>query len=130
MMEVSDLRESLIRATRYVRVVMRCLGGVRDHPETSERATSLLCDLLDILYRIKDQLHWTDEKWVFHPLRVQGLHELVLLFESTLRLIETHLHPGGVGVRDPRKHVLEQTIIPRLEQYKVILILSTQPDSE
>jgi hypothetical protein len=130
MVEIPDLRECLIRTTQYVRVVMRCLGGVRDYPETSEKATSLLVDLLDILYRIKDQLHWTDEKWFFHPLRLHGLHELVLLFESTLRLVEVHLHPGGVGVRELRKHVLERTIIPRLEQYKVIFILSTQPDSE
>jgi hypothetical protein len=130
MVEIPDLRERLTRASQFTRIVMRCIGGGRDFPETSQKSLSLLCDLLDLLYRVKDQLSWADEKWIVHPARLDALGELLVLFQSTLRLIEIYLHPGGVGVPEHRRKILERIVIPRLEQYKVVFILSMQPESE
>ncbi|KAL1989132.1 hypothetical protein VTN96DRAFT_3679 [Rasamsonia emersonii] len=130
MVETPDLRERLARASQFTRIVMRCIGGGRDFPDTSQKALSLLCDLLDLLYRVRDQLSWADEKWIVYPARLDALNELLGLFESTLRMIEIYLHPGGVGAPEYRKKLLERIVIPRLEQYKVVFILSMQPEWE
>jgi hypothetical protein len=130
MADDSSVKEALLRVFQFLRVARRCLGGVRDFPETSEKSVSLLCDLLELLYGIKDQLNDTNKPWLLHPPRLAALYELLVLFEATLKRMEIYLHPGGVGVREFRKHLLEHTIIPRLEQYKVAFIVTTQPDSE
>jgi hypothetical protein len=129
MADVVEVKELLHQVCRYVRVVRRCLGGLRDHPETSEKAVSLLCDLLELLYSVKDQLNSSNEKCPFDSPRLVVLHELLKLFEATLQLMETNFHPGGVGVREFRTYLLERTMIPRLEQYKVAFLLATQTDS-
>lgn len=130
MVDVAAIRESLAQTTQSTRVVIRCFGGGKDSQETSQRALSLLCDLLDLLYRVKDQLSWAEEKWIVEASRLNALHELLVWFDTTLRSIELYFQPGGIGVRYFRKYLLEQTFIPRLEQYKILLILSMQPDSE
>lgn len=128
--DVPELRENLVRLSQFIRVVMRCIGHGRDHPEISQKALFLLYDILDLLFRIKDLLNFGEEKWILQPSRVSSLDELLVLLESTLKMIETYLHPGGVGVRAFRQYVLDRLIVPKLEQYKTILILATQPDSE
>ncbi|KAL2215462.1 NACHT and ankyrin domain protein [Thermoascus aurantiacus ATCC 26904] len=130
MVDVAAIRESLAQTTQSTRVVIRCFGGGKDSQETSQRALSLLCDLLDLLYRVKDQLSWAEEKWIVEASRLNALHELLVWFDTTLRSIELYFQPGGIGVRYFRKYLLEQTFIPRLEQYKILLILSMQPDSD
>ncbi|KAH8700290.1 ankyrin repeat-containing domain protein [Talaromyces proteolyticus] len=130
MADVTAVREGLLRVCQFIRVARRCLGGVRDLPETSERTTSLLCDLLELLYTTKDQLDGADEASALDAERLEALYELLMLFEASLKLIEVYLHPGGVGVREFRRSLLERTIIPTLEQYKVAFILSGQPPSD
>lgn len=129
MADVVEVKELLHQVCRYVRVVRRCLGGVRDNPETSEKAVSLLCDLSELLYSVKDQLSESNENGPFDPSRLGVLHELLVLFEATLELMEINFHPGGVGVREFRTYLLERTMMPRLEQYKVAFLLATQIDS-
>jgi hypothetical protein len=128
MADIAEVKEVLLRVCRYVRVVRRCLGGVRDTPETSEKATSILCDLVDLIYSVKDQLNGSDGVCVLDFSRLDALHELFLLFETTLKYMEVYLHPGGVGVRDFRTYLLERTLIPRLEQYKVAFVLAAQTE--
>jgi hypothetical protein len=130
MVDVTIVREGLLRVFQFTRVARRCLGGVRDLPETSEKTTALLADLLELLYTVKDQLAGSDETFLLSSDRLEDVYELLMLFEASLKLIEIYLHPGGVGVREFRKSLLERTIIPRLEQYKVAFILSSQPNSE
>lgn len=129
MADVVEVKELLHQVCRYVRVVRRCLGGVRDHAETAEKAVSLLCDILELLYSVKDQLSGSNEKCPFDSSLLAAIHELLTLFEATLQLMERNFHPGGVGVREFRTYLLERTMIPRLEQYKVAFLLATQTDS-
>lgn len=129
MADIAEVNEVLLRVCRYVRVVRRCLGGVRDTPETSDKAASILYDILDLIYSIKDQLNGPDGIFVLDTSRLDGLQELLLLFEATLKYIEIYLHPGGVGVREFRTYLLERTMIPRLEQYKVAFVLAAQTES-
>lgn len=129
MADVVEVKELLHQLCRHVRVVRRCLGGVRDHAEASEKAVSLLCDLLELLYSVKDQLSGSNKKYPFDTSRLGDIHELLKLFEATLQLMETNFHPGGVGVREFRTYLLERTMVPRLEHYKVAFLLATQTDS-
>lgn len=126
---VVEVKELLHHVCRYVRVVRRCVGGVRDHAETAEKAISLLCDLLELLYSVKDQLSGSNEICPFDSSRLAVIYELLTLFEATLQLMETNLHPGGVSVREFRTYLLERTMVPRLEQYKVAFLLAAQTDS-
>lgn len=123
----------VIQATR---IVIRCLASGRDSQESSQRTLLLLVDILDLLYRIKDQVNdpWattTAEKPFFkkHETRHHGLHEILKWFDSAMRTIESYFQPGGVGVCYFRKHLLEKTFLPRLEQYKIAFLLWMQPES-
>ncbi|QGA20373.1 hypothetical protein EYB26_008075 [Talaromyces marneffei] len=129
MADIAEVKEVLLRVCRYVRVVRRCLGGVRDTPETSEKAILILCDILDLIYSAKDQFNGPDGICFFDTARLDGLHNLLLLFEATLQYMEVYLHPGGVGVREFRTYLLERTLIPRLEQYKLAFVLAAQTES-
>lgn len=129
MVDVSTLREILAQVAQSTRIVIRCLSTGRDSQESSQTALSLLTDLLDILYRIRDQISWAEEKWLVHPKRLNSLHELLQWFESSMKTIELYFQPGGVGVCYFRKHLLEKSFLPRLEQYKIIFLLAIQPDS-
>lgn len=130
MVIVPERRENLSSVSQLVRIVMRCLGNGKDFPQVPQKALFLLCDILDLLYRVKDLINWGEGNWILHPSRTSALDELLNLLDSTLKTIEIYLHPGGVGVREFRQYVLDRLVVPRLEQYKTILILATQPDSE
>lgn len=129
MMDVPKVREALSQVTHSTCIVIRCLSTGRDSQESSQRALVLLTDILDLLYRVKDLISWGSEKWLVEPARLGALAELVALFGSTMRSIELYFQPGGVGVCYFRKHLLEKTFLPRLEQYKILLLLSMQSDS-
>jgi hypothetical protein len=128
----SDLaiRGRLTRISRSIRVVLRCLGGNKESQEGSQRALLLLCELLDLLCRLQDQLRWAEEKWVLDASRLRNLDEVLRSFESTIDAIDIYFQPGGVSARLYRKRLLENVFIPRLEQFKVMIILATQPESE
>lgn len=128
MVDVVEVKEQLVQVCRYIRIVRRCVGGVRDTAETSEKAISLLCDLLELIYTIKDQLSGPNDGCRLDLSRLSILHELLILFEATLKLMEVYLHPGGVGVREFRTYLLERNMMPRLELYKVAFVLATQAD--
>lgn len=130
MVDVSALREILAHVAQSTRIILRCLSCGRDAQESSQTALSLLTDLLDILYRIRDQISWGEEKWPFHPKRLNSLHEVLKWFDSSMKTIELYFQPGGISVSHYRKHLLEESFLPRLEQYKTILLLAMQPDSK
>ncbi|PYH53511.1 NACHT and Ankyrin domain protein [Aspergillus niger CBS 101883] len=130
MVEVSELRADLVQVTQSIRVVMRCLSTGRDSQETSQKALTLLADILDLLYRIKEQISWGEEKWHVDPSRLAALAEMLSWLNSSMQSIELYFQPGGVSVAYFRKHLLERTFLPRLEQYKILLLLAMQPDSE
>ncbi|GFF53558.1 hypothetical protein IFM46972_09807 [Aspergillus udagawae] len=126
---VRSVREGLAQITQSTRIVIRCLSSGRDTHESSQKSLSVMVDILDLLYRVKDQISWGEEKWFVHPARLSALAELLEWFSSTLKAIELYFQPGGVSVYYFRKHLLGGTFLPRLEQYKILLLLSMQPDS-
>ncbi|KAJ6104675.1 hypothetical protein N7523_010995 [Penicillium sp. IBT 18751x] len=130
MVTVSAVRENLAQAAQSTRVAMRCLNTGRDSHDASLRALSLLTDNLDLLYRIKDEICWAEEKWFVAVGRLRELSELLAWYGSSMRSIELYFQPGGVSPFYFRKHLLDKTYIPRLEQYKIMFLLSMQPDSE
>lgn len=130
MVNVSAVRESLVQAAQSTRVAMRCLNTGRDSHDASLRALSLLTDILDLLYRIKDEICWAEEKWFVAMGRLRDLSELLSWYGLSMRSIEQYFQPGGVSPFYFRKHLLDKTYIPRLEQYKIMFLLSMQPDSE
>ena len=125
----------LVHVIQATRVVIRCLASGRDSQEPSQRALLLLVDILDLLYRIKDQAiddAWaTGEKWLLQKqdIRVHELYETLTWFDSTMKTIELCFQPGGVGVCYFRKNLLETVFVPQLEQYKIGFLLWMQPDS-
>lgn len=129
MVDVSAVRGILAQVAESTRIVIRCLSCGRDSQESSQKAFSLLTDILDLLYRIKDQINWAEEKWLVHPERLNSLYELLGWFESSMKTIELYFQPGGVGVCHFRKLLLEKSFLARLEQYKIIFILAMQPES-
>lgn len=130
MVNVSAVRESLAQVAQSTRVAMRCLNTGRDSHDASFRALSLLTDILDLLYRIKDEISWAEEKWFVAVGRLRALGELLSWFGLTMKSLELYFQPGGVSPFYFRKHLLDKTYIPRLEQYKIMFLLSMQPDSE
>ncbi|KAJ5095894.1 hypothetical protein NUU61_005250 [Penicillium alfredii] len=130
MVDIATVRTSLSQVAQSTRVAMRCLNGGRDSHDASLRALSLLVDILDLLYRIKDEISWTEEQWFVAAGRLRALSELLGWFGLSMKSIELYFQPGGVGVFYFRKHLLEKTYVPRLEQYKIMFLLAMQPDSE
>lgn len=131
MLDISALRQTLTHAAQSTRIVLRCLINGRDSQETSQRAVSLLIDILELLYNIKDQISWAEEKWIVQQTRLNSLGELLTWFNSTMKSIDLlYLQPGGVGVSYFRKRLLQMSFLPRLEKYKVIFLLAMQPDSK
>jgi hypothetical protein len=90
----------------------------------------LLCELQDLLCRLHDQLAWAEEKWILDASRLCNLDEVLRSFESTVETIDNYFQPGGVSARLYRKRLLDNTFIPRLEQFKVMIIVALQPESE
>ncbi|KAL4804832.1 hypothetical protein BDV18DRAFT_28162 [Aspergillus unguis] len=129
--DVQTLRGRLTQAATSARVVVRCLNGGRDLQESSQRAIMLLVDALDSLHRLKDHISYGEEnvKWIVEPYRLNALAEILECFAETMKSMELYFQPGGVGVTYYRKLLLERTFLTRLEQYKVMLLLSMQPDS-
>ena len=123
------IRGRLARVSQSIRTVMRCLGGNKESQESAQRATLILCELLDMLCQLQDQLSWADEKWVVDPSRLHTLDELIRCFESTVGTIEMYFQPGGISTRSLRKRLLEVRFIPRLEHFKAMMILAMQPES-
>lgn len=123
------LRVGLARVARSIQVIMRCLGGNRESQDGAQRATMLLCELLDLLCRLQGQLNWAEEKWVMDSSRLHNLEEVIRCFESTVATIELYFQPGGISARTLRKRLLEDTFIPRLEHFKMMMILIMQPES-
>ncbi|KAJ5759050.1 hypothetical protein N7520_006206 [Penicillium odoratum] len=130
MVNVSEVRDSLAQAAQFTRVAMRCLNTGRDSHDASIRSLSLLTDLLDLLYRIKDEISWAEQKWFVAVGRLRALDELLSWFRLSMKSLELYFQPGGVSPFYFRKHLLDKTYIPRLEQYKIMFLLSMQPDSE
>ncbi|KAJ5980250.1 hypothetical protein N7481_007548, partial [Penicillium waksmanii] len=130
MVNVSAVRDNLAQVTQSIRVAMRCLNTGRDSHDASLRALSLLTDILDLVYRIKDEITWTEEKWFVAVGRLRALSELLSWFGYTMKSLELYFQPGGVSPFYFRKHLLDKTYIPRLEQYKIMFLLSMQPESE
>lgn len=136
MTDSPTVRKTLAYVIQATRIVIRCLTSGRDSQEPSQRALLLLVDILDLLYRIKDQTGndiWItgEKKWIVqqHETRIQELCEILVWFDSTTKSIELYFQPGGVGVCYFRKHLLEETFLPSLEQYKTVFLLWMQPDS-
>lgn len=129
MVDRSAIRVRLARAARSIRAVMRCLGGNRESQEGAQRAMLILCELLDLLSRLQDQLNWAEDKWVVDTSRLCTLDEVTRYFESTIMSIEIYFQPGGISVRSFRKRLFENTFLPRLEHFKVMMILAMQPES-
>ncbi|KAF7175891.1 hypothetical protein CNMCM7691_000423 [Aspergillus felis] len=128
-MTVHVVREDLAQVTHSTRIVIRCLSSGRDAHDSAQKALSVLVDILDCLYRVRDQISWGEEKWLVEPARLNALAEVIAWFGTTLRSIEFYFQPGGVSVYYFRKHLLGGTFLPRLEQYKILLLLAMQPDS-
>lgn len=134
MAETPTIRKILTNVIQASRIVIRCLASGRDFQEPSQRALLLLVDIVELLYCIKDQtsgLRTTGEKWLAwkQEMRVLDLYETLKWFDSTMKTIELYFQPGGVGVCHFRKHLLEKTFLPRLEQYRIAFLLWMQPDS-
>lgn len=129
MANVKVLRDQLTQAAGSARVVVRCLNGGRDLQEPSQRAIMILVDALDTLHQLKYQLGRGKDKWVVEPSRLMALGEILDCFAATMKSMQVYFQPGGVGVNYYQKHLLKRTFLPRLEQYKVMLLLSMQPDS-
>ncbi|PYH83916.1 hypothetical protein BO82DRAFT_28630 [Aspergillus uvarum CBS 121591] len=130
MVQLTTLHKDLVKVTQATRIVMRCLSTGRDSQETSQKALTLLTDVLEILYRIKDQTLLGEEKWHVDSMRLEGLGEILGWLQTTMQTIEHYFQPGGVNVAYFRKHLLERTFLPQLEQYKILLLLAMQPDSD
>lgn len=124
------IRGRLTRISWSIRSVFRSLGGTKDPQDGHQRAHLLLCELHDFLCRLQDQLAGADEEWIMDPSRLQDLSEVLRSFESTVEAIEIYFQPGGVSARLCRKRLLEDTFIPRLEQFKMTMILAMQPHSK
>lgn len=130
MVNVSAVRDSLIQVAQSTRVAMRCLNTGRDSHDASLRSLSLLTDILDLVFRLKDEISWAEEKWFVAAGRLRELSDLLSWFSLTMRSLEVYFQPGGVSPFYFRKHLLDKTYIPRLEQYKIMFLLAMQPDSE
>ncbi|KAH2723882.1 hypothetical protein KXW77_008437, partial [Aspergillus fumigatus] len=128
-MTVRTIREDLAQVAQSTRIVIRCLSSGRDAHDSAAKALSVLIDILDCLHRVRDQISWGEEKWLVEPARLNALAEVIVWFGTTLRSIEFYFQPGGVSVYYFRKHLLGGTFLPRLEQYKILLLLAMQPDS-
>ncbi|KAJ5163243.1 uncharacterized protein N7500_005073 [Penicillium coprophilum] len=129
MIDLPVIRGRLTRVAQSIRTVTRCIGGNKDSQESVQRATLLLCELLDLLCQIRDQLSWAEEKWVVDPSRLHTIDEVIRCFESTVGSIEMYFQPGGISTRSLRKRLLEIRFIPRLEHFKAMMILTMQPES-
>lgn len=127
--DIQTIRDSLTQVAQSTRIVLRCLSTGRDSQEAAQPAIALLTDILDLLYRVKDQISWGEEKWLVETPRLLALAETLGWYDATMKSVELYFQPGGVGVCYFRKSLLERTFMPRLEQYRVLLVLSIQPDS-
>lgn len=128
------LRKTLVRVIHATRIVIRCLASGRDSQEPSQRAILLLVDTLDLLYQIKEDAldAWAAEgKWFVkkQESRFHDIDEILRWFDSMLKTVELYFQPGGVRVCYFRKHLLERTFLPQLEQYKVFFLLWMQPET-
>ncbi|CAI7582045.1 unnamed protein product [Penicillium glandicola] len=129
MIDRAVIRGRLVRLAQSIRTVMRCLGGNKESQEGAQRATLILCELLDMLCQLQDQLSWAEEKWAVDSLGLRTLDEVIRYFESTVATIEMYFQPGGISTRSLRKRLLEIKFIPRLEHFKAMMILAMQPES-
>lgn len=134
MVDGTTVHKTLSCAIQSTRIGIRCLASPRDSQEASQRAVLLLVDILDLLYRVKDQApdaRVTGEECFLHKQEAhfKGLRETLKWYVSTLKVIERYFQPGGVCVCYFRKYLLEKTFLPQLEQYKIAFLLWMQPES-
>lgn len=129
MVEASEIRGRLTQAAQSIRAVTRSLGSARESQEATQRALLALSEILDLVYQLREQLSWADEKWVTAPARLCSLEDLLSAFDSTISIIEVNFQPGGVSSRASRKGLMERTFLPRLEEYKVAFLVAMQPES-
>ncbi|KAE8385233.1 ankyrin repeat-containing domain protein [Aspergillus alliaceus] len=129
MVEIVAIRERLTQAARSVIAITRSFGGKQESQEALQKALLMLCEILNLLYQIREQLSWAEDKWIVAPARLNVIEELLCAFEATVRAIESTLQPGGVSSRLFRKGLIERTFIPRLELYKVAFLMFMQPES-
>jgi hypothetical protein len=129
MVDTSAIRKRLAQASQSTRAARRSLLGGREPHDYQQKAVLLLSEILDLLYELREQLSWAEEKWVVAEERLDGLNDLLNYFVSTIRALEYYFQPGGVSSRHYRKSLLERTFLPRLEQFKVLILVVLQPES-
>ncbi|KAJ5480659.1 hypothetical protein N7539_006553 [Penicillium diatomitis] len=123
------VRGHLTRISRTIRTLVRCIGGNRENIENNTRALLLLCELQDLCCRLQDQLIYAEDKWITDSARLLSLSEVLASLDSTVELLDRYFQPGGVTARLFRKRLLETTFVPRLEEFKTMLLLTMQPRS-
>ncbi|KAE8134007.1 hypothetical protein BDV38DRAFT_256407 [Aspergillus pseudotamarii] len=129
MVEAAAIRERLTQAARSVIAITRSFGTKQESQEALQKVTLILCEILNLLYQIREQLSWAEEKWVVAPARLNIIEEILGAFASTAKTMETSFQPGGVSSRLFRKGLIERTFLPRLELYKVAFLVLIQPES-
>ncbi|KAF7625823.1 NACHT and ankyrin domain protein [Aspergillus flavus] len=129
MVEAAAIRERLTQTARSVIAITRSFGTKQESQEALQKVTLMLCEILNLLYQIREQLSWAEEKWVVAPARLNIIEEILGAFESTARTMEASFQPGGVSSRMFRKGLIERTFLPRLELYKVAFLVLMQPES-
>ncbi|RAH78499.1 hypothetical protein BO86DRAFT_180589 [Aspergillus japonicus CBS 114.51] len=129
MFEVPAISCRLAQAAHSVRAAMRSLANGRESQDSSQKALLVMSEILDLLHQVHGQVTWGENEWIVTQTRLGVFQELLCAFEITITAIETNFQPGGVGSRVYRKGLLEQTFIPRLEQYKFAFLVAIQPDS-
>lgn len=126
MVDAVSIRHHLSRIGQSTRIVMRCLGNGKDYHSSFQATLALLIDILELIYCIRDQTTWAEENQPFEGCQLSALNELLGCFDVTLKSMEKYFQPGGIGVRYYRKHLLDRTFLPLLEQYKIAFIFSRQ----
>ncbi|KAE8337056.1 hypothetical protein BDV24DRAFT_105720 [Aspergillus arachidicola] len=130
MVEAAAIRERLTQTAQSVIAITRSFGTKQESQEVLQKVTLMLCEILNLLYQIREQLSWAEEKWVVAPARLNIIEEILGAFESTAKTMETSFQPGGVSSRMFRKGLIERTFLPRLELYKVAFLVLIQPESD
>ncbi|GFG22243.1 isoform 4 of ankyrin-2 [Aspergillus udagawae] len=129
MVDTPAIRKRLAQASQSTRAARRSLLGGREPQDYQQKVVLLLSEILDLLYEIREQLSWAEEKWVVAQERLVGLNDLLNYFMSTIRALEYYFQPSGVSSRHYRKSLLERTFLPRLEQFKVLILVVLQAES-
>ncbi|KAH1278054.1 hypothetical protein KXX33_001670 [Aspergillus fumigatus] len=129
MVDTPAIRKRLAQASQSTRAARRSLLDGREPQDYQQKAVLLLSEILDLLYEIREQLSGEEEKWVVAQERLDSLDDFLNYFMSTIRALEYYFQPGGVSSRHYRKSLLERTFLPRLEQFKSLILVVLQAES-